>query len=211
MRPGRRNIINTIALCLAVLILPDMRAGAIQNAPPIKPQSPNQEAASPSQKYFTDVALINQDGESMRLYSDLLKGKVVVINPFFASCTGVCPAMNKNLEKIQEALGDRLGKDAYIISITVDPANDTPPLLKEYSKRFNAKRGWYFLTGKKENVDLALYKLGQYVNAKEDHSNIIIIGNDLTGLWKKAFGLAKPEDLIEVVGSVLNDKGTRTK
>lgn len=169
-------------------------------------QQPAPAPQSPAQHYFTDVELTNQNGEKMRLYSDLLKGKVVIINSFFATCQGSCLPMNKNLEKVQEALGDRIGKDVYILSISVDPAVDTPTNLKEYAKKLHARPGWYFLTGPKENVDFALKKLGQFVSDKQDHLNIFIIGNEPTGLWKKAFGLAKSEELVKVVESVANDK-----
>jgi len=171
----------------------------------VQAQEPEQTAG---QKYFTDTILINQDGEKMRFYSDLLKGKTVIIDSFFATCQGSCLPMNRNLEKVQEALGDRLGKDAFILSISVDPAVDTPPALKAYSKKLNARPGWYFLTGDKANVELVLRKLGQFVDDKQDHLNIFIIGNERTGLWKKAFGLAKSEELIKVVDSVINDKPT---
>ena len=165
-----------------------------------------ESAPSDAQKYFTDTVLINQDGEKMRFYSDLIKGKTVIIDSFFATCQGSCLPMNRNLEKVQEALGDRLGKDAYILSISVDPTVDTPPLLKAYSKKLNARPGWYFLTGDKASVDFVLKKLGQFVDNKQDHLNIFIIGNDRTGLWKKAFGLAKSEDIVKVVESVVDDK-----
>lgn len=168
--------------------------------------SASANAVSPARKYFSDVELINQDGQKMRFYSDVLKDKVVIINTFFATCTSVCPPMNRNLERIQETLGDRLGKDAWIVSISVDPEKDTPPRLKEYGRRFHARPGWIFLTGKKENVDWALYKLGQYVETKDDHTTIIIIGNEKTGLWKKAFGLAKPEELMKMVDDVIKNQ-----
>jgi protein SCO1/2 len=167
-----------------------------------------QQAIVPSaaEKYFSDVELINQDGEKLRFYSDVLKNKVVIINAFFSTCTSVCPPMNRNLEKIQDALGDRLGKDVFLVSISVDPETDTPTRLKEYSRRFHARPGWMFLTGKKENVDWALYKLGQYVETKGDHSTIVIIGNEPKGLWKKALGLAKAEELVRIVEDVINDR-----
>jgi protein SCO1/2 len=170
-------------------------------------QQPTQEARQQAaQRYFTDVELVNQNGEKMRLYSDLLKDKVVVIDFFFATCQGSCLPMNRNVQKVQDVFGDRLGKDAYIISISVDPTVDTPPRLKEYAKKIGARPGWYFMTGEKANVDFALKKLGQYVEQREDHTNIIIIGNERTGLWKKAFGLAKSDELNKVVESVLNDQ-----
>ena len=169
------------------------------------------QGGDPAQNYFTDVVLINQNGQQMRFYSDLLKGKIVIINTFFTTCTSVCPPMSKNLEKIQSWLGDRLGKDVHIISISVDPTTDTPPRLKDYAQKYNARPGWFFLTGNKEAADFALRKLGQFVESKDDHSTIIIIGNLRTGLWKKAMGLAKPDDLIKVLESVVNDKPEAAK
>jgi protein SCO1/2 len=161
--------------------------------------------SNPALNYFTDVQLVNQNGDAMRLYSDLISGKIVVINAFFTSCTGACPVAAGNMAAIQNHIGDRLGKDVVLISITVDPVTDTPAKLKEYAHRFKARPGWYFLGGKKENVDLALRKLGQYVDDPSAHQNLIIIGNEPTGLWKKAFGLAKADELFPVVDSVLQD------
>lgn len=168
------------------------------------PQLPAAEP-SPAQKYFTDVELINQRGEKLRFYSDLIKGRTVIINAFFTTCTSVCPPMNKNFARLQDALGDRLGKEVFLLSLSVDPETDTPERLKEYAARFGAKPGWHFLTGK--NTAQALRKLGQYVEDKNDHLTIVLIGNDNTGLWKKAHGLAKAEALLAVVESVVNDKG----
>ena len=166
---------------------------------------------SAAAKYFTDVELINQDGRKLRFYSDILKGKTVVVNAFFTTCTSVCPPMNRNMEKMQEALGDRVGRDVFFVSITVDPEVDTPERLKDYAKKFHAGPGWIFLTGKKENLDWALYKLGQYVENKDDHTTVFIIGNEPTGLWKKAFGMANIAELVKVVESVVNDKGEAAK
>ena len=184
-----------------------------QKPKPLEPSSLQQpepaasaRVRSPAEKYFSDVELINQDGQKMRFYSDVLKNKVVVINTFFTTCTGVCPPINRTLERMQEALGDRLGKDAFLVSMSVDPETDTPSKLKEYSRRFHARPGWIFLTGKKENIDWALYKLGQYVETKDGHTNIIIIGNEPKGLWKKAFGLAKADELIKMVEDVISDR-----
>ncbi len=166
---------------------------------------------TPAQKYFTDVELVNQDGERVRFYTDVLKGRTVVVNAFFTACTSVCPPMNRSMEKIQAALGERVGRDVFLVSITVDPGADTPPRLKEYARRFHAGPGWVFLTGRKENLDWALYRLGQYVESREDHKTVIIVGNEATGLWKKALGIAKAEELLQIVESVANDKGVAAK
>lgn len=164
-------------------------------------------AESPGRRYFTDVELTDQEGRPRRLYSDLLAGRTVVIDVFFSECTGSCPMVAATMAKLQAALGDRLGKDLYLLSFSVDPQNDTPARLKEYAARFGARPGWLFLTGKKENVDLALHKLGQYVEQRDAHSNILIVGNERTGLWKKVFGLSKPEEILTIVQGVLDDRG----
>ena len=166
-----------------------------------------QSGENKAQNYFTDTVLINQNGERMRFYTDLMKGKTVIIDTFFATCQASCLPMNRNLALIQEGLGDRLGKDVHILSISVDPTVDTPTLLNSYAKKLKARPGWYFLTGGKESVELILKKLGQFVEDKNGHTNIFLIGNDRTGLWKKAFGLAKSEELMKVVDSVMNDPG----
>lgn len=178
---------------------------SLQTTSQVEP-APVVQTASPAEKYFSDVELLNQDGQKMRFYSDVLKDKVLIINTFFTTCTGVCPPMNRNMENLQDALGERLGKEAFLVSITVDPETDTPLKLKEYGRRFHARPGWLFLTGKKENVDWALYKLGQYVETRDNHMTIIIIGNEPKGLWKKAFGMAKADELMKIVDDVLNDR-----
>lgn len=190
---------------LLVIIL----AGAVSAQQTATPPATTNGTENAAEKYFTDITLVNQNGEKMRFYSDLLQGKTVIINSFFATCQGSCLPMTRNLEKVQDALGDRLGKDARIISISVDPEVDTATELKAFSKKFHARPGWYFLTGSKENVEFVLKKLGQFVADKNDHLNIFIIGNERTGLWKKAFGLAKSEELVKVVDSVIDDKGEK--
>jgi protein SCO1/2 len=182
--------------------------GSLPAAAQVKNSEQETAEQTQAEKYFTNVVLVNQFGEKMRLYSDLLKGKVIIINFFFATCQGSCLPMNRNLQKVQEALGDRVGKDVRIISISVDPTVDTPARLKEYAQKLEARPGWYFLTGDKANVDFALHKLGQYVEDKQGHTNIFIMGNERTGLWKKAFGLAKSDELVKIVESLLNDQPT---
>ena len=206
--------LTIIALCLGSRLAVAQEAsrtvvvqekGSNQQSPAAKPEQ------SPAQHYFTDVVLINQNGDKMRFYSDLLQGKVVIINSFFGTCQGVCLPMNRNLEKVQEALGEHVGKDVHIISISVDPVVDTPASLKEYAKRLHARPGWYFLTGDKQNVDFALNKIGHFVSDKQDHLSILIIGNERTGLWKKAVGLAPSTELVKIVESVLNDQAPSSK
>ncbi|HEX7807225.1 MAG TPA: SCO family protein [Thermoanaerobaculia bacterium] len=162
---------------------------------------------NPAANYFGDLELLDQDAKPHRFYSDLIEGKVVVINAFFANCTGSCPVMAGKLAALQARFGDRIGKDLTILSISVDPTNDTPAALKAYASRFKATSGWYFLTGKPENVEAVLKKLGQYVVDPSAHQNLFLVGNDRTGLWKKAFALAETDEIVKIVESVLDDRG----
>ena len=166
-------------------------------------------AAAPASRaaatYFPDTVLIDQDGRPRRFYSDLLKGRIVVIDTFFSDCGAVCPIMAQRFAQVQTALGDRVGRDVFLLSITVDPVTDTPEKLRQYARAVGARPGWEFLTGDKASVSAVLRKLGQYVEVRDAHSNLIIVGNEPTGLWKKAFGLADPAEVVRIVESVAND------
>src|SRR5207237_3544900 len=146
-------------------------------------------AKRPAASYFANISLVDQDGRRVDLYNDLMKGKTVAINSFFTSCSGSCPVMARAFLHAQEALGNRLGDDVMLISMIVDPKNDTPAALKAYAQRMKAKRGWYFLTGSSEEVDAALRKIGQYTATREEPLNVIIVGNDRTALCKKRMAL----------------------
>jgi protein SCO1 len=185
-----------------------MLAAVVLCAPSPAQQDAADRLSVAGRKYFTDVRLVTQNGDSVRLYSDLLQGKVVVINAFFGTCTGSCPMMSATLSALQNRLGDRLGKDVFLLSFSVDPETDTPERLKEYAERFHARSGWLFLTGDKQNVDFALTRLGQKVGRKEDHLTVFMIGNEKTGLWKKVLAPASTADsVMAIVDSVLHDKG----
>jgi protein SCO1/2 len=156
--------------------------------------------------YFANLTLTDQDGRRVDLYQDLMKGKVVAINSFFTSCAGSCPVMAKTFQHVQEKLGDRIGRDVFLISITVDPTVDTQAMLKKYATEWKAQRGWTFLTGSKDEVAAALKKLGLFVEDRTTHQNLILVGNDRTGLWKKLFGLAKPDEISTLIESVVDDR-----
>jgi cytochrome oxidase Cu insertion factor (SCO1/SenC/PrrC family) len=172
-------------------------------APAASPSPPRSAAA----RYFTDTPLVTQEGKTVRFYSDLLQDKTVVINNFFTGCGSVCPVLLATCARLQDHLGDRLGQDVNILSISVDPDTDTPAVLKTFATQFKARPGWYFLTGSRENVQLVLRKLGQYSETKEAHSNLLLVGNDKTGLWKKLLGVADAAEIARLVDTVVSDQG----
>jgi protein SCO1 len=150
--------------------------------------------------YFPDNELITQDNKPVHFFGDLVRGKVVLINFMFTTCNGICPSMTANLVKVQEYLGDHVGRDVNIISITVDPETDTPEALKKYADQYKVREpGWYFLTGPKQIVDWVLYKLGGYVEDKNDHTTLIVLGNPETGQWAKMFAMSRPEQIATTI------------
>jgi len=171
------------------------------------PSQRNPREVAAARSYFTDTELIDQNGEVHRFYSDLLDGKIVVIDSVFTTCTLVCPVLGQKMKSLQAAAGDRLGKDVLLLSISVDPETDTPAKLHAFGEQFEAKEGWYFLTGSRENVARVLGKLGFAVDDKESHSTIVLMGNEQTGLWKKTNGLSSSGELIELFRGVLEDTG----
>jgi cytochrome oxidase Cu insertion factor (SCO1/SenC/PrrC family) len=167
-----------------------------------KTVTPDEAAAS----YFSNTVLVTQDNKRVHFYDDLLKGKVVMINFMFATCKGVCSPMTANLAKVQGYLGERLGREIVMISITVDPETDTPAALKKYAESHKVMPGWYFLTGEKKNVDWVLYKLGGYVEEKGEHSAVLIAGNVSTGEWVKMHAMANPTEIANAVTKLLASK-----
>jgi protein SCO1/2 len=135
--------------------------------------------------HFPNVRLRTQENRDVRFYDDLIKGKVVLLNFMFTSCTTLCPRSTENLVKVQQALGDHAGRDVFMVSISVDPQTDTPAVLKEYGERFHTKPGWTFVTGKAADIDLLQRQLGVFDNdeGKAQHTGMLIYGSEATGSW----------------------------
>lgn len=156
-------------------------------------------------KPIPELEILSQEGKRIRFYDDLLKGKVVVISFIYTTCANVCPMQGENLSRLQELLGDRLGKDINLISISTDPVTDTPERLKTWSKMFSAKPGWTLVTGRKADIDKLMTALVGYIVDKGTHDPIVLLGNQDKGRWVTAFGLASPERLVKMLDE-MSDK-----
>jgi protein SCO1/2 len=161
--------------------------------------------------YFPNIELVNQDGKTVHFYDDLIKGKIVAINFIFTHCGDSCPAETASLRQVQKLLGDRMGKDIFFYSISIDPEHDTPTVLKEYAERFKigSDSGWSFLTGSKKDVTLLRKMLGLYreevASAKlAEHTTSFMIGNEATGQWVKRSPFDEPKVLARQLGRVLS-------
>lgn len=153
-----------------------------------------------------DVEVLDQNGDALHFYSDLIKGKSVAINFIFTNCTTICPPLAATFARVQKEMGDKVGKDVHFISISVDPLTDTPERLKAWGSKFKAGAGWTFVTGDKQEMNKLLNALGASVSRREDHSPTVIVGNDLKGVWTRTYGLARPAQLMRLIMDVIEGK-----
>lgn len=160
-------------------------------------------------QYFPDVTLLTQDNRKVRLYEDLVKDKIVTINFFYAHCEGICPLVTSNLVKVQRLLGDRVGRDIFMNSITLQPAEDTPAALKRYAKLHGIKPGWTLLTGKPDDIERLRRSLGftnldpQLDQDKSQHIGNVRYGNERLMEWAACPGMSKPEWIVKNISWVL--------
>lgn len=180
---------------------------AVYSALPEKPDRPEKNGyppVSPSvrrRNRFLNVALTTHEGRQVRFYDDLIKGKTVLLNIMYTVCAAeaICPLGTANLVAVQEILGPRVGRDVFMYSITLDPANDTPQVLKSYARAFGVKPGWTFLTGEKEDIERLRRNLGYFdldpVVDKDpsQHSGMIRYGIEPLERWAGCPILSRPE------------------
>lgn len=159
--------------------------------------------------FFPNVSLVTHEGKTVRFFDDLIKDKVVMINLMYASCTDSCPLATAQLVKVQQILGDRVGRDVFMYSISIDAKNDTPEVLQKHVEKFNVKPGWLFLTGSEADVMLLRNKLGFHFQGIrddiKDHNGAVLIGNQRTGQWLKRSPMDNPYFLAEQVGTWLTN------
>lgn len=145
-----------------------------------------------------DGRVFDQDGKPLNFYSDLVKGRTVAINFIFTTCTGVCPPMTATLRRVQQNLPAH-NPPIQLISISVDPETDTPLRLHEFAAKFHAGPGWTFVTGDRADIDSILRALGAAVANKNDHTPMILIGNEQAHYWTRVYGLSSPTVLVEAI------------
>jgi protein SCO1 len=154
---------------------------------------------------FPNVVLTTHDGRRVRFYDDLMRGRIVVINFMYADCAGVCPRMTSNLVKLQELLGDRVGRDVHMYSLTLKPREDTPQALASYARMHGVGPGWLFLTGAPGDVEQLRRALGFSDSdpvADRDtanHVGLVLCGNEAIDRWASCPAIAEPSELANLV------------
>jgi len=161
------------------------------------------------EQHLPNIELVTHEGRQVRFYDDLVKGKVVAINFMFATCRKACPAATEHLVEVQKALGERAGRDVTMLSISLDPERDTPEVLRGYAAAHGAGPGWYFLTGRHDDIELLRRKLGAYeldpvLDAdRTQHAGIVILGNEPKGHWRAISALSKPVRIRQAIERTL--------
>lgn len=157
------------------------------------------------QLHLPNVPLITQDGKRVLFYDDLIKGKIVTLNFFFAKCDEICPLVMANLSKLQKLLAADLNKDLFMYSITLKPEEDTVDVLKHHHEMYGAQPGWTYLTGKPEDVEKVRNGIGftypdPAIDAdKTQHIGNIRFGNEPLMIWSACPGMAHAEFLAESI------------
>jgi protein SCO1 len=149
--------------------------------------------------YVPNVPVVTQDGKTLNFYDDLIKDKIVVLSFIYTSCKDICPLATARLGEAAEKLDDRLGRDIFFYSISIEPERDTPERLKQYADAFHAGPGWLFLTGLPEDIQTIRYKFGDRRPDLVDHRNDVVLGNGATGEWQRENALG---DIEHFVGAI---------
>jgi protein SCO1 len=162
--------------------------------------------------YFPNVVLRTQNNKRVRFYDDLIKDKIVTINFFYAKCEGVCPLVTSNLVKVQKLLGERMGREVFMNSISLKAEEDTPAMLKEYEEMHRIGRGWNLLTGEPKDVELLRRRLG-FINPDPrvdkdvtQHIGNVRYGNEPLMLWAACPGMANAAWIAESISWVIRSQ-----
>ena len=121
----------------------------------------------------------------------------------YTTCTTVCPVLSAVFGQLQGRLGQRLGRDVFLVSVSVDPIRDTPSRLQAYAAQHQAGPGWIWLTGDKPAVDRVLEGLGAYAPNYEDHPPMVLVGDGKSGNWTRFFGFPGPDQLLAKVDELV--------
>ena len=197
-----------LASLAALLIAGPARA---EDAPPCHGPGATADAAtaadSGARVEVPDVALVDQDGKTVRVRSLLQAGKPVVVSFVFTTCTTICPMLSTIVSRVQAKLGDRVGQEVTLVSISVDPARDTPARLKAYAARHHAKPGWTWLTGGRGAVEQVLRGMGAYTPSFTDHPPMVLVG-DGAGGWTRLNGFPSQAAIVAQVDAYAARPGT---
>ncbi len=138
---------------------------------------------------ISNRTLWTHTGHKVQFFDDLVRGRIVTVNLAYTRCRGICPTGFAKLRTLQDELGDALGREVTMYTLTLDPEHDTPKVLREARKAYGARVGWTFLTGSIEGVEEVRRSLGLFdpdpkVDAdRSQHSGLLVLGNEPMQRW----------------------------
>ena len=163
-------------------------------------------AEQKARQYFTDLEVVDQNGERKRFYSDVLKDRVVLINFMFTNCKDACPMATHKMMQVRDLLAESIKDEVWFVSISIDPEQDTPGSMKAFAKKLQVDESrWLFLSGEKQNLEYIVKRLGQYTQEIEAHSTLMLAGNDRTRHWTRVMPMAPPEGVAQQLRALVDE------
>ena len=159
-----------------------------------------------ARNYFTDTEVIDQNGNKLRFYSDVLKGRVVLISFIFTNCEYACPMQAQKLKQVRAAMVPAIKDEVWFVTLSVDPERDTPEAMKKFAKRQGVDESrWIFLTGEKKNLEFLVKKLGQYTPDIESHTTLMLAGNTITRHWTRVMPMVPPDGIAQQMRALVEE------
>jgi protein SCO1 len=184
------------AVCFgAAALLPSVSAVA-HDEKPLAVAWPGGNRYERSVRSYTipDVVLVDSDARPVRLRELLASDDPVMLNFIFTTCSTICPITVKVFADVPSRLG-AAAKDLRMISISIDPENDTPAQLKSYASNFGQGLRWRFLTGRVQDIKNVQVALDSYRGDKMTHEPLTLIRHARSKVWVRIDGFANPDEL----------------
>jgi len=182
---------NFFAKCLTVFTVLLMTLSM-----PCQAAEPARYERSVESYVIPDVVLINQNGERVRLKKLIESDKRVVVDFIYGTCTTICPILSAGYAHLQRKLGSD-SESVQLISFTIDPEHDSPAVLKDYLSKYQAKPGWDFLTGSRNDIDRVMIAFDAYFRDKMNHQPLTFIRSPKDGKWVRLYGLLSGIDFLD--------------
>ncbi len=198
MRAFVQPLASLLALAAAGMLGPSTSRAFAQDAP--DPRAEHQHAAQRWTRSAVDytvpqVKLVRVDGRTVLLPEELNDGRPVVMNFIFTTCTAICPVMTQTFAQLQSKLGSEREK-VHMVSISLDPEQDTPARLAEYAKNFGAGPQWQFYTGTVEASSTTQRAFNVYRGDKMNHTPVTLLRAAPGKPWVRIDGFATSDDLL---------------
>jgi len=152
------------------------------------------------------VRLVREDHKRVTLPEELNDGKPVVMSFVFTTCTAICPIISHTLMQLQ----DKLGADSnriHLVTITIDPENDTPAKLVAYGKKYHAGPEWHSYTGSYAASEIVQKAFDVYHGDKMDHDPVVFLRRAPGQKWVRIDGFVSADELLgELRGMLASSK-----